>query len=317
MPIRFQCPECHARLKIGSHKVGVRKSCPYCSVEFSVPAGVEGELPVAQKWNEETSAGSVGSQSVPESSTTQESTQDRTPRRHHQNSGEMDSFAVDAYSSTSNPEAPPLPQATQQSLASEDPDNVSAEHLAVPRRMVYVYGGLIAVVALFFFLFGLMTGKNLDRTRAMVTAPTVEKCVLTGTVMFKRDNQRLPDVGSLVILMPTQSTPDVRPQGESLHPSQKAAVDSPDAQLIRTFGGEVTRVDASGQFRVTLAGDQKYDLLIISANLQSGQGIDRELRAMWGRVFVPIEPVIGEQACYASQVQTGQKIVELSPVVLN
>lgn len=318
MPIRFQCPECHARLKIGSHKVGVRKSCPYCSVKFTVPAGVEGELPVAQRWIEETSAASVvGSPPVPESAPTQESSQDGTPRRHHQNSGEMDSQTAVSSSSTSNLEAPPLPQATPQSLTSEVTDNVSAEHLSIPRRMVYVYGGLIAVVALFFFLFGLMTGKNLDRTRARVTAPKVEKCVVTGTVMFKRDNQRFPDVGSLVILVPTQSTPDVRPQGESLHPSQKAAVDSPDAQLIRTFGGEVARVDGSGQFRVTLAGGQKYDLLIISANLQSNQGIDRELRAMWGRVFVPIEPVIGDQACYASQVQTGQEVVELDPVVLN
>ena len=93
-------------------------------------------------------------------------------------------------------------------------------------------------------------------------------------------------------------------------------MDSPDAQLIRTFGGEVTRVDGAGQFRVTLAGDQKYDVLIISANRQSDRGIDRELRATWGRVFVPIEPVIGEQACYSSQIQTGQEVVELPPVLM-
>lgn len=315
MPIRFQCPDCHARLKIGSHKVGVRKSCPYCSADFIVPAGVEGELPVAERWAREGARSeNSGSTLAPPprlGGSGESEVQDRP-----KSTVEAPQAPDASVRSSSNLQAPPLPQ-TSPRPTTEVPESLLPEGISVPRRMVYVYGGLIAVVALFFFLFGLMTGKNLDRTRSMLAAPEVEKCVVTGSVLFKQDNQRLPDAESLVILMPIQSTPDVRPQGEALHPSQKAAVDSPDAQLIRTFGGEVARVDGAGQFRVTLAGDQTYDMLIISANRKSDQGIDRELRAVWGRVFVPIEPVIGEQASRSSQIQTRQQVVELPPVLMD
>ena len=303
MPIRFQCPECQAKLKIGSHKVGVRKSCPHCSVDFIVPEPIEGDLPIAQRWSGEEVAASPPTTSPPAAA---EGSGKKPPRPN----------AAEPKLDSVNSAAPPMPR-SRQSSPEMTPDILRLEEISVPRRMIYVYGGLIAVVAIFFFLFGVMTGKNLDRTRAVVVAKSIESSVIKGTVMFRRDNQRLPDVESLVIVMPIESELDVRPEGEALHPSQKSAVESPDAQLIRTFGGEVSRVDAAGRFSFDLPGEQQYEVLVISANQQSDQEVSRNLRVAWGRVFVPIEPVIGEQAHHSTRLRTDEESVVLPPVVFD
>ena len=38
------------KLKIGSHKVGTQKTCPYCGIDFVVPEQGNEELPVAQRY---------------------------------------------------------------------------------------------------------------------------------------------------------------------------------------------------------------------------------------------------------------------------
>lgn len=300
MAIRFQCSSCHAKLKVGSHKAGARKNCPLCGAEILIP-GVEssrGETPSASSVDPSDPSGSAA---LPLDSAAAQAAPDDDEDRY------LDAPVIDV--STVRVDRASMPIGPHRA----DPP------LTMPRRAVYALGGLIVVVASFFFVFGVMVGRiSVRRGETSVAArPTRTRCVVTGAVMRRENNQLVPDSGSLVLLVPVDSQPDVRPNGASFHPSDGDGADSADAALIRTFGGEVLEVDDQGRFRATVAGGRSYDLLVVSKNVADDDPVSRQLRATWGKLFVPLEPVVDGRAVAMRTIETAGGSTTVPPITFD
>ncbi|MEZ6106546.1 MAG: hypothetical protein R3B96_10620 [Pirellulaceae bacterium] len=277
MAIRFQCPHCQGKLKVGSHKAGAKKKGPLCG----------GELVVPQPTAEESAVDAA----------TEGSSEDAF----------LDAIVVDA-SQIRVDRASPV----------RGPHRTDAP-LELPRRVVYAVGGLLVVVAMFFFMFGVLVGRvtvQRGQTR-QVLPPARTKTILTGTVHRRENNQREPDAGSVVIIMPLDMSPETTVEGSKLNPSNFTGTNMPEAQLLRTFGGDVVGVDSQGRFRTTLAAGRSYQILVVSKNVTSDAPADRRLRALWGDLFVPVEPLVGSQATYLGEFEAAGATLSLDPILFN
>lgn len=279
MAIRFQCPSCKGKLKVGDHKAGAKKSCPLCGYELTIP---------------DASPHSGSASPSPDESSESDSY--------------LDALVVDASQIR-----------VDRATTPRGPHRADAP-LTLSRRVVYATGGLLIVVAAFFFVFGVLVGRiTVQRSTSATRQPTlnITRTVVTGTVHRRENNQREPDVGSVVILVPRGLTPETLVDGSKLHPDNFTGTAQPEAQLLRTFGGDVVQVDGQGRFRTTLDANKNYDVLVISKNVERAQGVDRSLRATWGELFVPIEPLVGDRATKTLALETRGASTAVEAIVMN
>jgi hypothetical protein len=168
--------------------------------------------------------------------------------------------------------------------------------VSVPRSVVYLQGLLLGVVALVFFVFGLIVGSG---TRSELGLAPLRPCVITGTVLYE-DHARhaLPDESSIAIIVPSSTRPDQKAAVEGLRPADPEPGEThPSMAVIRSLGGDYARIDRHGKYRLRVTTPGRYYLLIVShhARRESNQQPEANDLAQIGRYFVPATSLLDSQ----------------------
>jgi hypothetical protein len=188
--------------------------------------------------------------------------------------------------------------AAGEGASAEPQPRVDPAQIAVPRSILYLQGGLLALVAVACFglgvLFGTITGT---RTEPQVHVP--RPCVVAGTVVT-RDSRGgdEPDDGAVVLIVPQNARPDERVNVEGLRPGDPMPDrDHPSLRAFTALGGDYTRTDAQGHFRLRVPDTGEYFLLVVShrAKRTGDEPLNRTHIAQIGGYVIPAAQLIGEQ----------------------
>jgi hypothetical protein len=279
MPIRFACPHCSQKLSVSTRRAGASVDCPRCRRELTIPTPEK--LPAAgepRKSPAAAAATQAGAASEGESAEPDE--RDVFAQFVFDDDDEME-LVYD----TSEPAA-----ASPAAAATVDYDRIS-----VPRRVLYLQGGLLGVVGLVCFTIGLIAGSGFFSA----PQPAASKpCIVSGAVTYTAAGRLTPDEGAVVVALPQSREPEERASISGLRPS-----DPPPAgmqrgiEIIRTIGGAYTRADANGRYQLRLPTQGKYFLLVISrgAEAASLDHIQTEHLLKLGRFFDMPADLLGKQ----------------------
>ncbi len=166
-----------------------------------------------------------------------------------------------------------------------DPSRVT-----VPRYLLYMQGVLLGTVALAAFLLGILTGGSAARVGQIHDRMP---CVISGRIALRtQDGSTLPDTGAVAMVFPQEMRPESRFEWVGLRSSDPEPPDNhPTLRAIRSLGGDYTRADQNGVFRLRVPDRGKYYVLVISAARRRSEDdeIPRQIRAELGRFF-QLEP---------------------------
>ena len=230
MPIRFSCPHCTQKLSVSTRKAGKTANCPRCKKELTVPAP-------------EPAAGQGGGEAAI-----------ATAEEGENEDGPYSQFVVYDDTELVYDDAAPVRQ----------PGGTPSvqDRVAVPRYVLYAQGLLLGAVALTCFIFGVLTGGT------FFSAPATAgkgPCTIAGTVRYASGNQRLPDEGAVIIVLPETKDAGHRASSAGMRPDEPLP-ETPliGVQQIRDMGGAYTRAGPQGDFSVNLASGGKYYVLVLS-----------------------------------------------------
>ena len=271
MPIKFACEHCGQRLNVSSKQAGVRAKCPKCKGKIKVP-DTDAADEQAEALGDEGPTGQAGGQSEEENPYAEFVVYDDEVEWH--------------YESDEDDYAPRMSTATD------------LDRVAVPRRVLYAQGILLAVVAIVSFVLGMMMGGGRGAKEVVNAAPV--PCVLSGKVTYATTGgSNLPDDGSVVIVLPTEQRP--APTGkapvEGLRPGDPIPRDESDnLRIIQSIGGAYARTDNTGGYQLTLPDAGRYFVLIVSKNKYraAGEELDKADIAQLGRYVQPPTELLGE-----------------------
>jgi hypothetical protein len=147
--------------------------------------------------------------------------------------------------------------------------NAHPDLIAVPRLVLYLQGGLLAVVAVVSFALGLIAGGALSGGAAPVGPRTV---TVEGTIHYASGTRHVPDPGAVVAVIPESG---VRPQRKAPVSGLRPDDTTPDENhhgiaILRELGGGYTRTDDRGRFQVQLPDRGKYLVLVVSGARELG-----------------------------------------------
>jgi phage FluMu protein Com len=272
MPIKFACEHCGQRLNVSSKQAGVRAKCPKCKGKIQVPEA-NGEAS-----NEPDEVVGDGDASRPAGAASEE-------ENPYAEFVVYDDEVEWHYESDDNDYAPRLSTATD------------LDRVAVPRRVLYAQGILLAVVAIVSFILGtLVTGGGSKEAADVGPVP----CQLSGEVVYATGGGRnLPDDGSIVLVLPQDQRP--APTGkapiEGLRPGDPLPLgESENLRIIQSIGGAYARTDNAGRFQLTLPDHGQYFVLIVSKNKYRAPGEERDkadIAQLGNYVLTPTE-LLGE-----------------------
>lgn len=170
---------------------------------------------------------------------------------------------------------------------------VDFDRISVPRHFVYTQGALLGLGALFFLSLGIWIG----RSSAKPGVPQQDvACRIQGEVYFEEDGERISDGGSVVIFLPVQRQPEVRPDPKLLHPGNRLTGDNQSVAIIRELGGDVGSVSQSGEFDVQLKSGQSYFMCVLSKSQQRDSDSEptKQQRAEMASYFVPVDELVSD-----------------------
>jgi hypothetical protein len=258
MPIRFRCQHCRQRLSVRSKKAGAVVLCPACKNKVVVPIPPKpGETPSGEPALAAQQPAEIGQAAT---------------------AMVADEAAPDVIASEEDDSGIPFPEFTVYDYETEfiyetgDEDEgpretVDFDLVAVPRWVLYAQGVLLGVVALLGFAFGVIMGSAAPRLKE--TAQQSGPLTISGEVAYNAgDNLPTPDSGAAVLLVPEDARPEQKAAVSSFLPGG-ALVDASDPAVLslRQIGGDFTRADGRGEFRLVAPQPGPYFLLIISAHL--------------------------------------------------
>jgi phage FluMu protein Com len=174
---------------------------------------------------------------------------------------------------------------------------VDRDALAVPRRVLYMQGVLLAVVALVCFVLGVLVGSATNSGGN--AGPRVARpCQVSGSVVFRdRRKEASPDDGAVVILLPQDARPDEKAEVLGLRPDDPTPdSEHPALAAIRSLGGDYARADSQGRFKLRVSDSGPYYVLFISRNTKrkTGETFKTADLAQLGRYFSDAAGLIGE-----------------------
>lgn len=271
MPIKFACEHCGQRLNVSSKQAGMRAKCPKCKGKIQVPDADAAEE-FAKEAVDGDASGPTDGQSEEENPYAEFVVYDDEVEWH--------------YESDDEDYAPRMSTATD------------LDRVAVPRRVLYAQGILLAVVAIVSFVLGMMVNGGGGAKETVDAVPI--SCVLSGNVSYATaGGSNLPDDGSVVIVFPTEQRP--APTGkapiEGLRPGDPMPRgDSDNLRIIQSIGGAYTRADNEGGYQLTLPDTGRYFVLIVSKNRYrtEGEELDKADIAQLGRYVQPPTELLGE-----------------------
>lgn len=282
MPIKFACEHCDQVLRVSSKKAGRRAKCPSCQNSLTVPT-LEQAAEMAVKRRAAEKAREPADE-------TERSTLARDDSVDGVSAGEaaLDPFAQFTVYNDSELvyERPEMRRV--------DDRPVDMDKVAVPRKVIYMQGVLLGLVAIVCFTLGVVVGVA---TNSGGTPAVALPCVVSGKVSFvDSSKQKTPDTGAVVIIVPKEAKPDGRPNPTALSPdSQPPARESAAFAAIRDIGGDYRRVDAEGRFELDVMNSRSYYVLYISNRAVAGDKdqLTTKQRAQIGDYFLPVEELIG------------------------
>ncbi len=291
MPIRFACPYCHQKLSVSSRKAGLPADCPRCRRVLTIPqpppeAEREQVLaPAAAAVEDEIAAAPLPATSLPATSLPAASLPAAPAPR--------EDVPIRSGSEALRPGAlPPANEAALPEQAGIDAENlpdtpggfeglelvydapparervaappVAADMIAVPRYAIYLQGGLLAVVAFFAFVIGLLAGGTVLRGPPAPTAP--QACLISGSITYASGPRQLPDEGAVIAVIPqSPERPDEKAPIEGLRPGDPTpGGEHRGIAILRQLGGGYTRADSGGRFQIQVPRQGRYLVLVIS-----------------------------------------------------
>lgn len=184
------------------------------------------------------------------------------------------------------------------------------DRLSVSRKMVYFQGALLGIVAILFFLLGLVVGSS---TQSKPSSEASVKSNVKGIVLL---DDNTADEGAVVFLLPTNKRPASRFESEELLPGRTFTSANPEVPLIRRFGGNVCTANQAGQFQLTVAPDQEYVLFVVSANARRNRELDSEYHSTVGHYFTSLENMTEGRICFYKKVMPRKTNENLGKIVL-
>lgn len=168
--------------------------------------------------------------------------------------------------------------------------------------MLFVHGAMISLVAAGAFAIGHWIGGGPIRDDAAKSASsTLAGTVIEGTIKYWTPRGPEPDVGALVMILPTGGRIDdaARSDGAAFAPTGGSAISTTAKELLEASGGIAFSTDNAGAFRqaIPVAGD--YDILIVSAQLprtDDAPGLTDFDRAVLSRFVNNPQAIVGRQS---------------------
>jgi hypothetical protein len=210
---------------------------------------------------------------------------------------------VAAFPSFAMDDSPELVYDTSDDAPLADRRDEPPDLIAVPRWILYLQGGLLAVVALMSFLIGAIAGSAVAPSAAGPREP--QACLLEGTINYAAGNRNLADEGAVIAIIPqNQQKPDERAPAVGLRPEDTTPGENDrGVAILRELGGGYARTDTRGRFQVRLPDRGKYLVLIISRarQLESLDEISTEDLLKLGPYFDNAADLLGRQRYQLTQ----------------
>jgi hypothetical protein len=264
MPIKFACQHCDQVLSVSSSKIGRRAKCPKCQQPITVPDAQQAAESIARR---------------------------KTAAPPSNNEDLFSQFVVydDSAELVYESEEPP-------GRSRAETQSIDRSKVAVARVILYIQGALLGVVALVCFALGVVAGRA---TSPGVSAISDEPqpCTITGTVAYTSSGgEEIPDAGAVVLIVPQNAKPDERAGVQGLGPNDPppTASDRP-VTALRSIGGDYTRADIDGRYRLHVPDRGEYFVLFLSrtAKREQNEPLDNMEMAELGRYVLPATDLIG------------------------
>jgi hypothetical protein len=282
MPIRFACPHCRQKLSVSSRKAGRTADCPRCQRAIEIPTP-----------NEPAPAAAVAV--APSEVDAQPETEAVAQAADAEAGPAAFPFVIH--------ESPELVYDTSDEPLAAQRGEEPPDLIAVPRWILYLQGGLLAVVALMSFLIGAIAGSAVSPGSAGPREP--QACVLEGTINYASGNRNLADEGAVIAVIPqNQQKPDERAPAIGLRPEDTTPGENDrGVAILRELGGGYARTDTRGRFAVRLPDRGKYLVLVISRarQLDSLDEISTEDLLKLGPYFDNAADLLGRQRYQLTQ----------------
>jgi hypothetical protein len=280
-----------------ARKAGVRAKCPRCNRQITIPACDNDVVDIApppvevQQSPAEVPADNVQAPDAPAAADPAETPvidpAEQAPSEAEQVHAAVDPFARfrvydDETELVYEDQDDALPTAGP--MLPFDPTKVT-----LSRRLLYLQGILLAVVALTSFALGVLTGRS-------TSSVTVDKgpipCVISGRIaLATQHHDTIMEQGAVAMVFPQGARPESKLEIVGLRPGDpEPLIDHPTVRAIRSMGGDYARTDQDGVFRLQVPDRGEYFLLVISATRRRTEDeIPRAVRAQLGRFF-QLEP---------------------------
>ena len=257
MTVRFPCPICQRTLKAKSRAVGAHVTCPACQESIRIPDGTQAEVLLAM----------------------------RNAERAQQNQSEDNYGEFVIY----NDEYLDI----ETGKVSRPVDTTETPHITLPRSLIYIQAGLLAVMLLAGFVLGGLFGYSFGKS-SQVTQQ--QACLVSSLIYIPNEGPQQADVGATVIVLPIEVWPDEKINPKALQPNQPPPSDDhPDVMAIRELGGSFARCDANGHCELYLPQSGEYFVLFLSGNMErSKNSPEPEDIAQLGRYFLLPTELLGK-----------------------
>ena len=181
--------------------------------------------------------------------------------------------------------------------------------ISISRKLVYFQGALLGIVAIVFFLLGLIAGS----TDSTPSSQKNSRSNVRGRVLLANNTV---DEGAVVFLLPSGSGPETRFETEELLVGRSFTSSNPEVPLIRRFGGNVSTVNQAGQFQLSVKPNREYSLVIISANGTRTGELDPDLHSEVGHYFTSLDDLTEGRSFFFKKVMPLGKTLDLGDLTI-
>jgi hypothetical protein len=248
MSIRFACPQCKQLLGASARKAGRRVQCPKCDAEVTVPTEAEAAAAATLR------------------------------RFEHPEIEEAINklFVVERVEDRAS-------SGDTGTTFAKPPEALENNSLLIPRKVVYFQAGLLAVVAITFFLAGWWiggSGQTPMRDPPVAGAPAT----LNVLVHYRSTNGELrPDDGAVVLVLPADKRVTEKLSAAALDPAApQPNAATPVIGKLNLIGGAYGRTDSAGKLAgLILPQPGKHHVLLLSNHARrSGEPRPQDLAVL-------------------------------------
>jgi phage FluMu protein Com len=265
MPIRFACPECKQLLGVSARKAGTQVKCPKCNAVITVPTADEAAAPINRGKaiaSDAASGTEIGAE---------------TSRFEHPDIEETLSRLV-VYD-----RAPAEAARAGQAAGTAQPDQDERAMLLIPRKVLYMQAGLLAAVAILFFLAGWWIGRGHHPAPVQNIALGGGSATVDVLLHYRGANGDLKaDDGAVVLVLPLGRRVSDKIDAAPLDPASPAPnAASPVIAKLNHLGGSYARADADGKVALIVPELGKHHVLLLSNHARrAGEPRPQDLAAL-------------------------------------